>query len=138
MEGLWTSVQLFATQFIGIAGTDMFYGVQPMAPEMLMSNAVGSAVGALVAGQMLSAGSIMYFLNRDAVANKGQLQHTARDMYEGIGAALVVGAGANVAARYLFFGVPLQPALVAGAAGAGLTWLVFVQPTMNKLVPRRN
>jgi hypothetical protein len=86
----------------------------------------------------MAGGSILYFMKRDAAANKGKLNHTAQDLYEGIGAALVVGSAANVAVRHLFFGVPLQPALVAGAVGAGLTWLVYVQPTMNKVQPRRN
>lgn len=138
MEGLWTSTSLFATQFIGNAATDLFYGQEITDPGLLLANAAASAVGSLVTGQVMAAGSILYFLNRDAAANKGKLKHTAQDMYEGIGAALVVGATANVAVRHLFFGVPLQPALVAGAVGVGLTWLVYVQPTMNKLMPRRN
>lgn len=138
MEGLWTSTSLFGTQFIGNVVTDMFYEQEIADPGLLLANASGAIVGSLVAGQTLSAGSIMYFLNRDAAANKGKLNHTAQDMYEGIGVALAVGAAANVAVRHLFFGVPLQPALVAGAVGAGLTWLVYVQPTMNKVMPRRN
>ena len=131
MEPYWSSVGFFGSQLGGSLGADFFYGQDVTSPGLLMANAAGALAGTLVTNQILNSGSeLLFFMARDAKANKGVPAHLTKDLYEGIALSVVGGTVANVLVRHLFFQVPLTPALIAGAASAALTWGLWVQPRL--------
>lgn len=133
MEPFWSSPGYFGTQIAGSIGTDLFYGQEIASPNLLLANAVGAAAGTFITDQIMAQGAMLFFMNRDQRANHGKPAHLTKDMYMAIGAGVIGGTGANVLVRHLFFGVPLAPALMAGAVSAALTWGVWVQPRLTSV-----
>lgn len=133
MEPFWSSPGYFGTQFVGSAATDFFYGQEIASPNLLLANAAGAVVGTFVTDQIMAEGAVLFFMNRDQRANHGKPAHLTKDMYMAIGAGVIGGTGANVLVRHLFFGVPLAPALMAGAVSAALSWGVWVQPRLTSV-----
>ena len=112
----------------GNVASDVFFGQDFLNQNLLLANAVSAGVGAFVSDMALKKVNIAYFLSRDENAHEGRLKNVVQDIYEGIGVPLLVGSATTAAVRYFGFGVPFTPAIVGGAACAGLTWLVFVRP----------
>lgn len=133
MEPFWSSPGYFGTQIVGSIGTDLFYGQEIASPYLLLANAVGAATGTFITDQIMAQGAVYFFMDRDQRANHGKPAHLTKDMYMAIGAGVVGGTGVNVLVRHLFFGVPLAPALMAGAVSAALTWGVWVQPRLTSV-----
>ena len=133
MEPFWSSPGYFGTQFAGSVGVDLFYGQEIASPNLLLANAVGAATATFITDQIMSEGAVVYFMNRDQKANHGKVVHLTKDMYMAIGAGVIGGTGVNVLVRHLFFGVPLAPAMMAGAVSAALTWAVWVQPRLTSV-----
>lgn len=114
------TLKYFAISFGAGIAADFAYGVDAVAPVMLVKNAAAAAVQTWVFDKW-GGDAVLYALSRD----KSQKPNYATDLAEGLGGALVGSALAGAAVRNIFFGQNFAPAFAGGMLGsAGMfMWL---------------